>query len=108
MTEEMAERIKADSELIYHTREWKKKRADILKRDHYECQRCIGKFGKVSRIRITKADTVHHIQTLDQRPDLMMNDDNLISLCHSCHDIVHGRTPKIFNKPKKKVASEKW
>ena len=108
MTEEMRQRIKSDPELLYHTREWKKKREQIIKRDHYECQRCIGKFGKVKRIRITRADTVHHIQTLEARPDLMMDDNNLISLCHNCHDFIHGRTTKFFNKPKKETVSEKW
>lgn len=36
-----------------------------------------------------KATIVHHIKHLKDRPDLALDENNLISLCGSCHDIVH-------------------
>lgn len=108
MKEETRQRINAgEYELLYHTRTWKRKREDILKRDHYECQRCLGRFGKVAKTKITKANTVHHIKELEVFPHLALEDDNLISLCHDCHDIIHGRTPFKINKKKKRI-DERW
>lgn len=68
---------------FYHTREWKKKRTEILERDHYGCTMCRAK-GKY-----TRADTVHHVKHLKDAPELALDDGNLMSLCASCHDEVH-------------------
>lgn len=112
LTDEVKSRISSgEIELLYHTKVWESKRESILLRDHYECQRCLGvyKAGEdVRHIRITRANTVHHILEAREYPYLILDDDNLISLCHRCHDIVHGRVPKFFNKPKPKLTDEKW
>ncbi len=49
------------------------------------CREC-RRFGKS-----VLAATVHHIIPLDQRPNLRLASDNLLSLCNKCHDKMHDR-----------------
>ncbi len=74
---------------FYHTTVWKRKRKDILKRDHNECTRC-RQFGEY-----TKAITVHHIKHLKDVPELALTDENLTSLCKDCHDAMHPKKNKM-------------
>ena len=57
---------------FYHTTEWKRKRKEVLKRDHNACVRCrqLGKY--------TKAVTVHHVKHLKDVPELALTADNLV------------------------------
>ncbi|NLG89793.1 MAG: HNH endonuclease, partial [Clostridiaceae bacterium] len=64
---------------FYKSKEWKRKRKEILRRDNYECQRCKREGG------FSKATTVHHIKHLDKHPELALVDSNLESLCGVCH-----------------------
>lgn len=59
---------------------WKRKRAEILKRDHKQCKICGGK----SHLQ------VHHIYSLDTHPMLKLENSNLITLCDSCHHKAHN------------------
>ncbi|MDE5884327.1 MAG: HNH endonuclease [Oscillospiraceae bacterium] len=68
---------------FYKSAAWKKKRLVILRRDGYQCQDC-KRYG-----RIRQAVTVHHIQHLDEHPELAFRSDNLISLCAECHNKRH-------------------
>ena len=74
----------------YKNKRWEHKRSAILKRDGYRCQEC-KRFGKS-----TVATTVHHINLVVDHPQLMYVDDNLISLCSSCHDQMHDRVNNIL------------
>ena len=67
----------------YKDIKWRKKRAAILRRDGYLCQMC-KRYG-----RYTQATTVHHIQHVDEHPELAFLDDNLISVCEKCHNKLH-------------------
>lgn len=100
--------LNGNVDALYRSRYWKDKRTKILERDNYECQRCLGKLGKVKHIRLKKANTVHHKVEIKSCPDLMLDDDNLVSLCRTCHDEIHGRTTDRFNKPKKRLTEERW
>lgn len=103
--------LTGNTDRLYNTKEWKKKRIEILKRDNYECQRCSGKYKAgeiVKHYRLKRANTVHHKIEMKDDPMRMLDDDNLISLCRNCHDIIHGRIPKIFNLIKKKTNKEQW
>lgn len=62
---------------------WTEKRNEIMTRDRCLCQDCL------ARGVITPAAVVHHIQYLDVRPDLALDDSNLISLCKFCHKVRH-------------------
>ena len=88
---------------FYLSKEWKEKRKEILKRDNHECQRC-KRYGKV-----TKASVVHHIKHLDKYFELGLKNNNLISLCDSCHNAVHPEKAFKMNHDKKKYThAEKW
>jgi len=70
---------------FYKTTKWERKRKAILRRDGYMCREC-RRYG-----RTTPANTVHHIVPLEDRPDLALDDRNLISLCEECHNGMHDR-----------------
>lgn len=85
-----------DTHSFYTWRRWKHVRAQVLAMDRHECQRCRSRYH-----RYTMADTVHHVNHLKARPDLALEvyyrdpatheqRRNLISLCHDCHEEVHG------------------
>ena len=100
MTEEkVIELIKTDK--FYLCKDWKKKRKEVLRRDHYECQRC------KRNHKVSKATTVHHIKHLKEHPELALDDDNLESLCGDCHNLEHPEKLKDFCKSKR-WNDEKW
>ena len=68
---------------FYLSAKWKRKRQYILKRDGYECQQC-RRYG-----RHVEATEVHHIKHLDEYPELALCSENLVSLCHACHNAMH-------------------
>lgn len=68
---------------FYCSRQWLHKRDMVLRRDGYQCQDC-RRYG-----RITQAVTVHHIEHLEDRPDLALTSSNLVSLCAACHNKRH-------------------
>lgn len=70
---------------IYHSRWWKKKRENILRRDDYLCQISI-RYGK-----LVEATTVHHIYPVEFYPELAKVNWNLISLCQEEHNKLHQR-----------------
>lgn len=59
---------------------WKRKRMEILKRDHKRCKICNGTDGL----------QVHHIYSLDTHPALKLENSNLITLCSECHHNAHN------------------
>jgi 5-methylcytosine-specific restriction endonuclease McrA len=105
--------IRTDVSQFYESRRWKKLRGQILKQDHFECQVCKQKYHRYRR-----ANTVHHVNLLKVRPDLALeamyrdpathtDKRNLISLCHDCHEEVHGyRMPK--EKTTEALTEERW
>lgn len=96
-----------NTDVFYNSRTWRKFRIKILQRDHYECQRC-----KAKKVRkIVRATHVHHIQELKDKPELALEADNLISLCHPCHEEIHERLSKANEARKKEVKfmnEERW
>ena len=109
---------------FYWSKKWKRKRDEILRRDHYECQMCRARIKEAARngeqlhgydSRIHRAVCVHHIKELKDYPELALDDDNLISLCHVCHDRIHGRDSDHLSAfrytqkfPEKEELKEKW
>ena len=83
---------------FYKSSLWLHKRNEILKRDNYECQMCKAK-GRYHR-----AECVHHIKHLRQYINLALEDRNLLSVCNSCHNVLHPEKlnleiiPKFNNK----------
>lgn len=72
---------------FYHTTAWRSLRVVALQRDHYLCQNCL------RNNRITPATEVHHIQPLEEHPELSLTLSNLQSLCWDCHEQTkkHGK-----------------
>lgn len=111
ITPEQIRQLIADDNLhaFYTSADWLKLRAKVLTADHFECQRC------KARGKYTKATTVHHINYVRKHPDLALADTytdrdgqqrrNLLSLCHDCHEEVHGYRQK---KRKKPITEERW
>ena len=103
MNKKLLQAIKeGNTHYFYTSRTWRKKRLEILDRDNNECQKC-KKRGEVS-----KATCVHHKKHLKDRPDLALEDNNLESLCDTCHNEEH---PEKLNNPKPKrkfVNEERW
>lgn len=90
--------------IFYKTMAWRRKRLEILERDNYECQLC-KREGKYN-----KGNTVHHIKHLEDRPDLALVDDNLLTVCGACHNKEHPERSSGFNRGKeaKGVPPERW
>lgn len=88
---------------FYNSKAWKKCREIVLKRDNYLCQSCFRKGI------IKLANTVHHIESYKERPDLALDTDNLEVICDPCHNKEHPEKgygkKKIEKKVKIKVVS---
>ena len=106
-----------EAKAFYNSASWKRKRLEVLQRDHYECRDCrkrledavaAGEQLKAKDKKICRAEEVHHIRELKEYPELGLDDDNLISLCVPCHNLRHGRTPRKFTRKKKLVSKEMW
>lgn len=100
--------IAEDIHRFYVWGKWKALRSEVLAEDKGECQRCKAA-GTYQR-----ATTVHHVNYVKKHPDLALETwytwqgkkkRNLISLCHDCHEAVHG-----YRKPKEKkpLTQERW
>jgi 5-methylcytosine-specific restriction enzyme A len=68
---------------FYNSAVWRRKRDYILKRDSYLCQECL-KYG-----RNVDAKIVHHIKEIEDAPELKLSNNNLVSVCASCHNKIH-------------------
>lgn len=74
---------------FYHRVAWKRVRALALQRDNGMCQECMERFNAGYGIRPRRAQMVHHIIPLEERPDLGLDLNNLRSLCYECHNKEH-------------------
>lgn len=63
------------------TARWRKLRAQIIRRDGGFCQRCWHKYG----ILTTECLTVDHIKSRKDYPELMWDENNLVTLCKTCN-----------------------
>ena len=60
---------------------WTQKAIRIKERDHHLCRMCLAA-GKLSKDNLE----VHHIVPVAENWDSKLDDDNLITLCDSCHE----------------------
>lgn len=97
---------------FYCSSVWHHKRDEILQRDRHECQIC------KSRGKYKRADLVHHVLHLKDRPDLALVDTypgedgqehrQLISVCKECHETVcHPQRMRKEGK-EKFTTEERW
>lgn len=80
---------------FYSSKEWKQTRAIVFTRDDELCVHCAKK-GIA-----TVGDVVHHIvELLDGKEgwDKRLDPDNLITLCHKHHNLIHKSNRKDLTK----------
>lgn len=77
---------------FYRTKAWRLIREEALARDNHLCQRCL------TLDLLTKANTVHHLEPLADKPERALDIDNLQSLCACCHNAVHDAKPQAGRK----------
>ena len=70
----------------YHTQRWKNLRTYILMKYNAIDIYTLYKYG-----RIEPADTVHHIESAQDRPDLFYTGENLIPVSRAGHMEIHAR-----------------
>ena len=87
---------------FYTSRTWRRKAAEIKMRDNNECQHCKRK-GEFNI-----AECVHHIKELRDFPELALENDNLISLCSKCHNIIHEKFKNKQTERKRYKNKEMW
>lgn len=72
---------------FYKSAAWRKVRSAVWDRAHGLCERCM------ERGVVEPAEVVHHKTPLNSEnvndPDISLNPDRLIALCHNCHTEVH-------------------
>ena len=67
------------------TAAWRKMSIMIRERDGYVCRLCLSK-GFLNN----KDLSVHHIIPVTENSDLSLDENNLITLCRQCHDLVES------------------
>ena len=72
----------SDYDRFLSSREWHNKRIEIIQRDNCQCQIC----GRKESLQ------VHHFCYYDIK---MLDDDNLVTLCKLCHEIVSEKVDEI-------------
>lgn len=81
-------------EPFYHTAAWKRVRQVALSRDQGMCQDCMDRFRAGYGVRPRRAQMVHHIIPIEERPDLALDLNNLRALCNECHNQAHPEKHK--------------
>lgn len=103
---------KGNTDKFYNSTDWKELRVRVLKRDKRKCQFFLGKWndGKhfPNTIKIINADTVHHIISIKERPDLALDINNCISLSFEAHEIIEDRHRWTWRKRAKPLTEERW
>lgn len=90
-----------ESNPFYHSDEWKKVRAAALERDAGMCCDCMDKFRAGYGRKPRRATMVHHLQSIEERPDLALDLANLRSLCDACHNKKHPEKGRRQAEPKR-------
>lgn len=101
---------------LYHSKYFKQVKREVLREQHYECQRC-KELGKLTIVRedIKRSGVVHHVKYVREHPELALSkyyydefrnkQRQLIVLCNECHEIVHERA---YKREPKFLNEERW
>ena len=80
--------IASERDKIKNTSQYKQWVQDVFERDNYTCQ-CCGNSGVYLE--------AHHLYNFSEYPDLRMDINNGITLCHNCHSIaVPGSFHRVY------------
>ena len=94
---------------FYNSRTWEKCRRKVIALDRHECTRC------AARGRYSRAELVHHVKHLRDRPDLALQiwdpdtgERQLVSVCKRCHDELHPEAMRQTMPAAMPVTAERW
>ena len=113
LIEKIRKQVEEGHELrFYNSGPWESVRDEVLKLDHNECQHC------KAAGRYHRAEVVHHVQHLEDRPDLALEiyapatgQRQLGSLCRACHEREHPerlRQRQATEREKNFETVERW
>jgi 5-methylcytosine-specific restriction enzyme A len=68
---------------------WKKKREEIKRRDKFLCQYCL-----LNDKYVFKGLEVHHIHSIANKWTRRLDNNNLITLCYTCHKMAENEEIK--------------
>jgi 5-methylcytosine-specific restriction endonuclease McrA len=71
---------------IYYGIDYKIWRRKVFERDHFTCALCDIVGGKMQ---------VHHIKTREKYPELTLDENNGITLCKECHEMIRWKEEKF-------------
>lgn len=89
---------KQERDSFYKSKEWTRLAFEIKARDNFECQICKSQ-GGLQRHKLI----AHHIRPLSNDYDKRLDKDNLITVCHACHNTLHYNNIKA-----NKWDDERW
>ncbi|WP_319606725.1 HNH endonuclease [Weissella ceti] len=96
---------KADRVRFYRSKRWRQLRNWVVERDHHECLSCRAE-GVITTDRTPDVVIeVDHILSIIDRPDLVLDADNLQSLCRMCHNAKHDKY-RVMLKSRTKAGDE--
>lgn len=94
---------------FYWSSPWQRLRSYVLDLDRHECQIC------KARGRYSRADIVHHVKHLRERPDLALSvydpdtgERQLISVCKACHEAEHPEALRRLDSKSPALTPERW
>ena len=87
-------------EKFYGSWDWRLESIKKIRSEHHECVMCKREH------RLVRATLVHHIVPLKEAPELAYTWDNLMPLCHDCHERIHKRG--AYSEPKGFQNPERW
>lgn len=108
MLDELQKLVAAgQSDRFYAWAAWDRRRAEVLRMDNWECQRC------KARGRYSRATIVHHVKHLKDRPDLALSiwdgeERQLVSVCKRCHELEHPESQRQFAPMAPPLTEERW
>lgn len=101
---------------FYHSKYFKAVKREVLREQHYECQRCKER-GKLTIVKPSRkrSGVVHHVQYVRSHPELALSKYyydrfgnkyiQLMVLCNECHEIEHERA---YKREPKYINEERW
>lgn len=88
--------------MFYKSKEWISISNYIRHKYYGLCVMCLIKYNE-----LTPSDVVHHIEEIKENWNKRLDENNLIPLCHKCHNELHGHYGTI-EKEKLKVILSKY
>lgn len=85
----MLPRGRKETEPFYNTQAWRRLRKLVIMRDRGMCYDCMRRFEMGYGIKPRRAVLVHHVIPYKERPDLALDENNLVALCSQCHEERH-------------------